>query len=155
MRYLTIILLFFSLSVNAQLVATASGGPSTQGEDDDGWVSPTGKEDDEWTDSEKMYDGSLLTYGWTSTNGNHVTLTRAAVSCSKVRVYAGRAAGGQADLIIEVYYGAAFHEIHNGVVTEDTWQEIAIGSTETVTKAKITVGDGIESQVIEFEFESL
>jgi len=51
MRYLTIILLFFSLSVNAQFVATAGGGPSTQGEG--GYVHVNGFEtqadDDDWT----------------------------------------------------------------------------------------------------------
>ena len=133
---------------------TSGGGPSTQG-GELGWVSPTGAEDDAWTDSEKMYDGSLLTFGWESTNGQSVTLTRSAVNCSKVRIYAGRSAGGEADLKVEVYYSAAFHTIHDSALTEDTWVEIAVGSTEIITKAKISTGDGIESQVSEFEFESL
>lgn len=117
-----------------------------------GWISPTSKEDDDWTDSENIYDEDLGTFGWSSTNNRSVTLLVDAVSCSKVRIYAGRAAGGEPDLIVNVYYSGAFHEIHSGFLTEDAWEEIDIGSTQSVTKAKITTGDGIESQVFEFEF---
>ena len=117
-----------------------------------GWVSPTSKEDDQWTDSELMYDGNTVTFGWNSTNGRAVTLLIASTSCSKIRIYAGRAAGGSADLDIDVYYSGGWHAIHDGPLAEDTWVEISVGSTEDITKAKITAGDGIESQVGEFEF---
>jgi len=116
------------------------------------WVSPTSKEDDQWTDAAKIYDGDLATFGWSSTNSQHVTLLIDAISCSKVRIYAGKAAGGEADLDIDVYYSAGWHSIHTGALTEDAWEEIAVGSTQTITKARITMGGGIESQVMEFEF---
>ena len=151
MRYLFYILLLFALPLNAQFVATSGGGPGTQA-DVSGWVSPTSKENDAWTDAANMYDGDLGTFGYESTNGQSVTLLTDAVNCSKVRIYAGRAAGGAADLKVEVYYSAAFHTLHDGTLTEDTWVEIAVGSTESITKAKISAGDGIESQVMEFEF---
>ena len=119
------------------------------------WVSPTGKEDDAWTDAANIYDGNILTSGKESTNGQSVTLTIASISCNKVRVNAGKVAGGEANLKVEVYYSAAFHQIHSGVLTEDTWVEIDVGSTEDITKAKITTNDGINSEVWEFEFWSL
>ena len=151
MRIIPFILLLLAFPLNAQFVATSGGGPSTQG-DASGWVSPTSKEDDQWTDGALIYDGDLGTFGYESTNGQSVTLLTDAVKCSKVRIYAGRAAGGAADLKVEVYYSAAFHTLHDGTLTEDTWVEIAVGSTESITKAKISAGDGIESQVMEFEF---
>ena len=119
------------------------------------WASPTGKEDDAWTDAANIYDGNILTSGQESTNSQSVTLTIPSISCNKVRLNAGRVAGGEANLKIEVYYSAAFHQIHSGVLTEDTWVEIDVGSTEDITKAKITTGDGINSEVWEFEFWSL
>ena len=120
-----------------------------------GWISPTGKEDDAWSDAANIYDGNILTSGAESTNGQSVTLTIASISCNKVRINAGRVAGGTANLKIEVYYSAAFHQIHDAVLKEDTWVEINVGSTEDITKAKITTGDGINSEVWEFEFWSL
>jgi len=116
------------------------------------WVSPTSNENDAWDDTEYIYDGNLATCGWESTNGQSTALLIDAINCSKVRVYSGRAAGGEADLKVEVYYSAAFHTLHDGVLTEDTWVELAVGSTESITKARISTGDGIESQVSEFEF---
>ncbi len=62
-----------------------------------GWVSPTGKEDDQWTDAANIYDGNILTSGKESSSGNHVTLTIASTSCSKIRINAGRVAGGEAN----------------------------------------------------------
>ena len=53
---------------------------------------------------------------------------------------------------MESLNGAAFHSIHNGVLAEDTWVEIAIGSTESVTKAKLTTRSPINTEVWEFEF---
>ena len=122
---------------------TGSGG---------GWVSPTGKESDSWTDSENIYDGNIATSGKESTSGQSVTLTVSSLPCDKIRIKAGLVAGGATNLKIEVYYGSAFHQIHSGALTEDTWQEIAIGSTENITKARLTTNSGLNSEVWEFEF---
>ena len=116
-----------------------------------GWVSPTGKEDDAWSDAANIYDGNILTSGAESTNGQSVTLTIASTSCSKIRINAGLVAGGATNLKIEVYYSGSFHQIHSGLLTEDTWQEIAVGSTEDITKVKLTTNTGINSEVWELE----
>jgi len=115
------------------------------------WVRPTGKENDSWFEAEKIYDGNLLTSGQESTNGQSVTLTISSISCDKIRINAGLVAGGATNLKIEVYYSAAFHQIHSGILTEDTWQEIAIGSTEHVTKVRLATNTGINSEVWELE----
>ena len=133
----------------AQFIAIAGSGTSVEVSR---WVSPTSKENDAWTDAAYIYDGNLATCGWESTNGQSTTLLIYAINCSKVRIYAGKAAGGTADLKIEVYYSAAFHTLHDAVLAEDEWVELAVGSTESITKVRITTGDGIESQVSEFEF---
>jgi len=116
------------------------------------WVSPTSKEDDAWTDAANIYDGDLATSGQESTNGQSVTLLIDAINCSKVRLNAGKVAGGTADLKVEVYYTAGWHELHDGVLTEDEWVELAVGSTESITKARLSTGDGINTEVWEFEF---
>ena len=118
---------------------------------DAGWISFTGKEDDSWNNAENIYDGSSVTSGQESWNGQSVTLTVASTLCDKLRINAGLVAGGQTNLKVEVYYGAAFHEIHSGLLTEDTVQELAIGSTEYVTKARLTTNTGINSEVWELE----
>ena len=115
------------------------------------WVHPTGEENDQWSDTPKMYDNNTNTFGWNSSNGNATTLTIAAVNCSKIRIHSGRAAGGQSDLTIELFYNAQFNALHDGVLTEDAWQELAIGETESVSKVRITMNDGIETQVAEVE----
>lgn len=118
------------------------------------WVSPTGKVDDSWTDSELMYDGDTGTHGWCSTNALSVTLTHAAISCSRVRIWSARTAGGSADLTIEVYYSAGWHTIHNGLLLESAYQTIEVGSTESITAARITMNDGISTDVAEFQFQT-
>ena len=154
MKIFLIIFLFFPSVLFGQFITTAGGGPDTQG-DTKGWVSPSGKEDDAWTDAEYIYDGNILTSGKESTNGQSVTLTIPSISCNKVRLNAGKVEGGEANLKVEVYYSAAFHQIHSAVLTEDTWVEINVGSTEDITKVKLTTNDGINSEVWEFEFWSL
>lgn len=115
------------------------------------WVHPTGNENNQWADTENMYDNNTGTFGWSSTNSNATTLTRSAVNCSKIRIHSGRGAGGQSDLTIELYYNGEFQPFYDGALTEDTWQEIAIGTTESVSKVRITMNDGIETEVAEVE----
>jgi len=121
----------------------------------DSWVCPMGKEDDDWTNTENAYDDDLGTAARCSTNGLSTTLTLPDTLCDKVRVHAGKVAGGQTDLKIEVYYSGGFHEIHDGLVTEDAWQEIAIGSTQAVSKARITLQTALNSEMTEFNFNFL
>lgn len=144
-----ILFLILACPLLGQFIATTGGGndavPSV-------WVRPTADIDDAWTNSANAYDNDLETYANCSTSGQSVTFTLDALTCTKIRIYAGRVAGGQADLIIDVFYGGEFHNIHDGVLTEDTWVEIAIGSSQSVTAAKVTTGDGINSAVHEINF---
>ena len=118
-----------------------------------GWVSPTGDENIEFSNPTNMYDGNTATVSTASNWGQNTTLTIASTSCSKVRVYAGRAAdAGQADLKIEVYYASGFHTIYDNLLAEDTWVEIDVGSTQDITKAKITLMLNAAQEVGEFEF---
>ena len=95
MRKFLILLILFPVMAQAQFIAIAGSGTSVEVSR---WVSPTSKENDAWTDAEKIYDGSLITYGTESTNGQATTLLISVINCTKVRIYAGRSAGGEADL---------------------------------------------------------
>jgi hypothetical protein len=148
-KLIALLVLLVVVTTNGQFLITAGGGndavPSL-------WKRPTGDTDDAWTNSANAYDNDLGTFANCSTSGQAVTFTIGALTCSKIRIYAGRVAGGQADLIIDVYYGGEFHNIQDGVLTEDVWVEIAIGSSQSVTAARITTGDSINSAVHEINF---
>jgi len=52
-----------------------------------------------------------------------------------------------------VWYGAGWHNIFSGTITKSTWVEKAIGSTESVLKARVTMTPGYNSQSNLYEFE--
>ena len=129
--------------------------------DPDNWVSPTGHNDlDVWGNEGNAYDNNTGTYAGTTTSGGELELTIGAIVCDKVRIYAADFYyTGQTDptVIISVYYDSAYHQIFSGSITKQTWVEKSIGSTETVTKAKIsgTVASGHGLYLYEFDFNSL
>ena len=151
-QLLTILFIFLCTDSYSQFISSVCSNVNAASGDSTEWVSPTGKGTDQWTNSENIYDGNLETSGTCSTHDQYVILTIAAISCTKVRINAGKVAGGEADLKVEVYYDEDYNTIHDGVLTEDTWVEIALGSEKTVTSAKISLGDFINSEVWEFEF---
>lgn len=154
-KILFILFIFLSVTGYSQLIVSGAGPDTRENGGGGEWVSPTSKENDAWIDAQLIYDENLGTFGWCTTKSNSVTLLIDAINCSKIRIYAGKTGGGQADLLIEVYYLADFHEIYDGTLTEDTWVEIAVGSTQSITKARLTTGNAFDNEVLEFEFWSL
>jgi hypothetical protein len=56
---------------------------------------------------------------------------------------------------VDVYYDSAWHNIHDGVLNQDDWTEIGIGSTKTVDKARICLKYGVTTYVGEFDFNQV
>jgi|GEM_PF-3270897 len=60
------------------------------------------------------------------------------------------------DLDVDVYYSGDWHNIYSGNLNSDEWVEIGIGSTETVTAARIRNGSSYDYiAFFEFEFNSI
>jgi len=122
------------------------------------WVSPSGHTAAGcgFTDPENVYDGVLATSGEGSTRYDAIELTLTAISCDKVRIYCDAGVAGQkADGKVEVYYSGSYHTLHDGLLNPNVWQELSIGSIQTVTKAQLTLQDFTTFRVFEFELNDL
>ena len=118
----------------------------------DNWVSPTGfvDADSSWADETNAYDGDTGTGSVNSTDGDYLILNIASIQCDKVRIWVSHtltACKGEVD----VYYGAAWHNLRDGAIAEGEWVELAIGSTEAVTSARVR-SDYIIGILTVFEF---
>jgi hypothetical protein len=130
------------------------------------WVSPTGYSDPDsgWTNEAGAYDGNTTTYALNtgaSSGGKYLELTHSAISCDKVRIYACEyEEGGEIDVdtgFVDVYYGGAWHNIFEGLITKNTWTELVIGSTQTVTSARVKSEhvEEVDLRIKEFEFNQI
>jgi len=134
------------------------------------WVSPTGHSDPDsgWTDETKAYDGNLATFAVSPGNQSdkYLVLTRSVLLCDKVRIFAcWDEEGDEVDAencCVDVYYSGAWHNIFGGqygeTITANVWTEMEIGSTQTVTQARVKSGGRptvIDFRVKEFEFNEV
>ena len=106
-----------------------------------GWISPTSHFDfsGEWIDPTNGYDDNLATDTFDPEGQNWLELIHAAILCSKVRFYYISDSFGDAlNVEIDVYYGGAWHTIHDGYAGgSEEWEEFEVGSTQTITKCRI------------------
>jgi len=125
-----------------------------------GWVSPTGFVDPEaeWEDEADAYDGSIYTFAYHRPPrywGDYLELTHAAMDCNKVRYYVSTHEY-ITQISVDVYYGDDWHNIYEGAFTNDEWIEKEIGTTESVTAARVKFyclwGNGYSAYLNEFEF---
>lgn len=133
----------------------------------DGWTSPTGFDDPDsaWLSETNIYDADVETFGgcYYVNVGKYLELTlSAAISCNKVRIYAATCTLGvgfyDPDIDIDVFYGGVWNNIFSGSITKQTWVEKSIGSTETVSKARIkwnTLTTNQYGYIYEFDFWSV
>jgi len=126
------------------------------------WVSPTGHDDpsSNWAYESNAYDDDTGSGAFTN-DPEYLELTHSAILCDKVRIYAAKMFKGELydpNIDIDVYYGEAWHNIFSGTITKQTWVEKAIGSTESVTKARVRcptlVGGIVGLRLYEFDFNS-
>lgn len=116
------------------------------------WVSPTGHSDpdSEWTNEANAYDGDTGTVA-TGGSAHYLELTIDSIACDKVRVYLS----GALRTSVDVYYGADWHEIADETLTQNAWVELAIGSTQSVTAARVKATTVTAVSLHEFEFNAI
>jgi hypothetical protein len=127
-----------------------------------GWVSPTGHNDPDakWYNEEEAYDENTASGGaWCVYPGdvdtNYLELTLSSpISCDKVRIWP-YSSGGTPSLYLYVYYDSSWHTIHSGVLNNDQWNEIEIGSTQTIEKVRIARPSAGTNYVREFDFNQV
>ncbi|KKM03221.1 hypothetical protein LCGC14_1776590 [marine sediment metagenome] len=126
------------------------------------WVSPTSffDPDSKWADEALIYDGDTATPGVISSAGFYVELLLpSAILCDKVRIYAAKFQAPffyDPNIAIDVFYGVGWNNIWDGTTTKQTWVEKAIGSNETVVKARIKFNStGTVGFLYEFEFNEV
>ncbi len=136
------------------------------------WISPTGflDPDTEWTNEVLAYDEDTTKYAnqqsvpatsW----GSWLELTIDAISCSKVRFWAGYDVDRITQIDIEVKYddgeggGLIYHPLYIGSFAPEEWVEKEIGSTQTVTAMRMkfyNTSDGTSiAKVYEADFWEL
>lgn len=126
-----------------------------------GWTSPTGYSDpdSQWTDEAKVYDGDTGTYVYNLTYNHYLELTLTSpILCDKIRIHIGSLTTPGAVEEIDVYYGEDWHNIYSGTLAEESYVEISIGTTQTVSKARIiqtTAGNSLYINEFGFHQASL
>ena len=106
------------------------------------WRSPTGFEDPDtkWDDETDAYDDNtgsrainldIPPKSW----GNDLILTRAAVTCRRVRFYARSSLIDQIDL--DIYYDGGWHGLYLGAYGSQQWVEKIIDPAKSITKARV------------------
>lgn len=110
-------------------------------------------EDDDWTDDSSAYDSDTSTDAYTGTAEEYIELTPdSAVPCGSIWVYPETSVA--AALYVDVYYSGSWHNIYSGNPTDNEWLEISIGSTETVSNARVKKVNSGTLRVYEFYFTS-
>ena len=110
-----------------------------------GWVSPTGHDDPDsaWSAESSSYDGNTNTKAYTETADKYLELNRAAISCDKVRVYIRGSGITSYGVQFDVWYGGAWHNIHDGGMAVKVWVELEVGSTEIIDKLRTCMHSGV------------
>jgi len=121
----------------------------------------------EWADDpDGVYSAIDKTYNDNTSDGastnyaNHyiVWYLNSSISCNNVRLYACDYDGSNrldANVTVDVYYSGAWHNIYNGTITHDTWNDLPIGSTQVVTQARMKFNSiTLIGLVSEFKFGS-
>jgi len=115
------------------------------------WVNPDDAIPNEnWNNADNAVDGNTGTFASETSAGVVDQFIGGAldsgIECDKVHVWVSEETKGREydanNCDIQVYYDAGWHEIASDVtITKLSWQEYAIGSTETVTKMQIQCDD--------------
>ena len=92
-----------------------------------GTTSPTGFSDpsSNWTGEANAYDGNTGTEATSNTAGGwseYLTLTHAGVGCETIKVWVTNM-DGSPEIDIDVYFWGSWHDLYEGSVTLDAWNE--------------------------------
>jgi len=135
--------------------------------DPDDWQHPDSTNDsdgDAWNDGDNAKDNDTGTSAVLAMNkaGSFLELILvSAINCDKIRIYAAdyqsyHSTWHDPDIDIDLWYDDDWQNLFSGVITKDTWIEKEIGSTKSVSKARVTfntIHDG--GYFYEFEFNKV
>lgn len=124
------------------------------------WVSPTSHNDPDacWSDEGNAYDGNTGTSATCDFDDKILELILdAPIECDKVQFWFSSQTG---NWIVEVavFYDGQYHAIYDENGVEGEYVEVEIGSTETVSKARIegnTLPGNRQQLVHEFQFNEI
>jgi len=114
------------------------------------WVSPTSHEDPDsgWTNPTYAYDGNDGTAATDDGQSKWLILNiDPPISCDSVRYYAAWLD------YVDVYYSGGWHTLSLAFVGTLSWQTVEIGSTETVSAARVHDGTFTGHSIALYEFE--
>ncbi len=137
-----------SLNIDCRCKGKAYPGPKIIGLDVPGWVTPTGHVDEAagWTNETYAYDDNITgTYASAAavaagTYSGWLDFTIASSTISGVRVYAN-ISGDTANIKVEVYYGAAWHEIFADAALPRpaAWNYFGMPDAQAITACRIAM----------------
>lgn len=121
------------------------------------WVTPTSASG--WTNSDNARDDDTGTYANAASPPAPASTPllqlpiSPAIECSKIRVWLSQ--NGPGTWYVDVYYSGGWHNIRTGAIDSDQWVEINVGSTETISEAriKLTAASPPVSDLRVYEFD--
>lgn len=130
------------------------------------WVSPSSHNDPDsvWTNEANAYDEDELGT-WATVlllgEGSYLELNTTSIYSDRIRIRAATyyTIGGfsNPDIDVDIYYSGDWHNIYSDTIRQLTWVELPIGSSESVTAARIKWNyippfGGGQGRIYEFDF---
>ena len=116
------------------------------------WVIPASHNDpsNAWAGETTAYDGSLILGSAYTTTTNAVLelISGSSIYTSKLRIYGSATNNGtpfNPNIVLDVYYSGAWHNVYTGVLQSGTWVEKTLTSPQTIEKARISCSDTLSA----------
>lgn len=120
------------------------------------WKSPTGASGYGWVNASRVYDDNLGTFAHTGLDDWLEIYYSGGLWCDKVQIYASM--GGFEDqdpnIKLDVFYGGNWHNILTATIPLKIWIPVSIGSTQFVTKARVSRNVVDRLNIYEFDFNA-
>ncbi|MCK4321991.1 hypothetical protein KAX08_05705 [candidate division WOR-3 bacterium] len=108
------------------------------------WVSPTNfnDPDSKWTNEGNAYDDDASTYAGSAfiaskSWGKYIELTISAITCDRVRISANYSTSFISKVSADVYYGADWHNIYEGIFNDLEWTILRMDTSRSITKMRL------------------
>ena len=125
------------------------------------WVSPTNfnDPDSKWTNEGNAYDDDASTYAGSAfiaskSWGKYIELTISATTCDRVRISANHSTSFISKVSADVYYGAAWHNIYEGVFNDLKWTILRMDTLQSITKMRLKFYNNGTSSYPAFLYEA-
>jgi len=125
---------------DVHLLEWACGGSDNPNNPSGEWITPTGN-DEVWNYPELARDDSIETWAWEGTGKQSwtafITLSHAALLCSKIRFMPKDTAWKFTLVDVDVYYDGGWHNVYQGGFSRDVWNEKDLGGCYQVTEMRL------------------